>query len=297
MTRLASTSKSITTRGGSLGVTLCSARRNCPFRLVRAGRTPDNSASAVKKSLPKLTWAKLCVDVASRSSRLLRAGSLPAAINFRPSSRVGVLSCRPAIEAARYNWSALPCRGHTTRGVHRMAVDNQPLLWTGPRRVDVLLSSGGCQRVALPATERHPLYIRGILARLRLNREQAAAEAKRLALEYIATLPNAQSARCLCAVPDIFAPRSHASKFPVVWSVGFVFHPPDVVMDGGELFVSRRNRDRSDYPAFSGERRKRPLLPYRFIVPSKQLSGLALREKSARILVWIAPAAYPERSL
>jgi hypothetical protein len=59
----------------------------------------------------------------------------------------------------------------------------------------------------------------------------------------------------------------------------------------------RRNRDRSDYPAFSGERRKRPLLPYRFIVPSKQLSGLALREKSARILVWIAPAAYPERSL
>ena len=31
------------------------------------------------------------------------------------------------------------------------------LLWTGPRREYILFKSGGCQRVALPATERHPL--------------------------------------------------------------------------------------------------------------------------------------------
>ena len=31
------------------------------------------------------------------------------------------------------------------------------MLWTGPRREYILFESGGCQRVALPATERHPL--------------------------------------------------------------------------------------------------------------------------------------------
>jgi hypothetical protein len=37
-------------------------------------------------------------------------------------------------------------------------LDNQPLLWTGPRRAYGLSFSSGCRRVALPATERHPLY-------------------------------------------------------------------------------------------------------------------------------------------
>ena len=34
---------------------------------------------------------------------------------------------------------------------------NQPLLWTGPRRVRMLFYSSARPRVALPATERHPL--------------------------------------------------------------------------------------------------------------------------------------------
>jgi hypothetical protein len=33
------------------------------------------------------------------------------------------------------------------------------MLWTGPRRVRILFSSGGSQRVALPATERNPLSL------------------------------------------------------------------------------------------------------------------------------------------
>jgi hypothetical protein len=117
-------------------------------------------------------------------------------------------------------------------------VDNQPLLWTGPRRVVSLFLFNVPRRVALPATERRPFYSRSSLARLRLTREQAAAEATRRATAFIATLPISLSARCIGARPDTLAPRSNASKFPVVWSVGFVFHPPEVVMEGGELFVS-----------------------------------------------------------
>jgi hypothetical protein len=42
-------------------------------------------------------------------------------------------------------------------GRRRDRPHNQPLLWAGPRRDRILFSSGGCQRVALPATERPPL--------------------------------------------------------------------------------------------------------------------------------------------
>jgi hypothetical protein len=65
-----------------------------------------------------------------------------------------------------------------------------------------------------------------------------AAEATRLAKAFVDTLPNARSARCLGAHPDTFAPKSSSSKFPIVWTVAFVFHPPEVVADGGELLVS-----------------------------------------------------------
>ncbi len=41
------------------------------------------------------------------------------------------------------------------------------LLWTAPRREYILSESGGCQRVALPATERHPLYPLGVQANRR----------------------------------------------------------------------------------------------------------------------------------
>jgi hypothetical protein len=51
-------------------------------------------------------------------------------------------------------------------------------------------------------------------------------------------MPGTESARCIGAFADAFTQRSASSKHPVVWSVGFVFHPPDVVMDGGELFVA-----------------------------------------------------------
>ena len=47
------------------------------------------------------------------------------------------------------------------RGSARLAAGgayNQPLLWTGPRRVHVGYTPSVRRRVALPATERHPLY-------------------------------------------------------------------------------------------------------------------------------------------
>ena len=83
-----------------------------------------------------------------------------------------------------------------------------------------------------------PLFSRSTLSRLRLTREEMAAEATRLATAFVKTLPESQSARCIGAHPDTFAPKSSSSKFSVVWTVGFVLHPPDVVVDGGELLVS-----------------------------------------------------------
>lgn len=42
--------------------------------------------------------------------------------------------------------------------------------------------------------------------------------------------------RCLGAIPAA-TPQGASSKHPTVWSVCFVFSPPEIVMDGGELFV------------------------------------------------------------
>lgn len=76
------------------------------------------------------------------------------------------------------------------------------------------------------------------MPRLRFTRAGAEIEAIRLATAFVATMPGAGYARCIGAVADPFAPRSTSSKHPLVWSVRFVFHPPGVVMDGGELFVA-----------------------------------------------------------
>lgn len=75
------------------------------------------------------------------------------------------------------------------------------------------------------------------MSRLRYTYTEAQQEATRLATEYLSKLPGAEKARLKGVQPDNTAPKSRATKFPVVWSVCFVFHPPDVVMDGGELFL------------------------------------------------------------
>ncbi len=76
------------------------------------------------------------------------------------------------------------------------------------------------------------------MPRLGFTRAEAEAEAVRLATEFVAGLPGAASARCIGASADRSRSRSATGKHPVAWSVGFVFHPPGVVMDGGELFVA-----------------------------------------------------------
>jgi hypothetical protein len=73
---------------------------------------------------------------------------------------------------------------------------------------------------------------------LRFTRRQAEAEAICLSTEFVSDLPDAASSRCIGAYADEMAPKSRSTKIPVVWVVGFVFHPPEVVMDGGELFVT-----------------------------------------------------------
>jgi len=76
------------------------------------------------------------------------------------------------------------------------------------------------------------------LPRLRYTRAQAEAEAILLATEFVSGLPGAVSGRCTGAHPDRMAPMSGSTKHPVVWVVIFAFHPPEVLMDGGELSLT-----------------------------------------------------------
>lgn len=75
------------------------------------------------------------------------------------------------------------------------------------------------------------------MARLRYTLSQAKEEATRLATEYAQRQPWFSQARIKGTVPIASAPKSGSSKFPVMWSVVFVFHDPDIIMDGGELFL------------------------------------------------------------
>ena len=73
--------------------------------------------------------------------------------------------------------------------------------------------------------------------RLRFTLEEMENVAIRLAIEHMRSVDPSGSSLCLGAVPDKGAPKSRCSKHPVVWSVGFVWHAPEVVLDGGDLWV------------------------------------------------------------
>ena len=58
-----------------------------------------------------------------------------------------------------------------------------------------------------------------------------------MALEFVHDLPERQAARFISVHADMHAPRSPCSKHPVKWRAMFVFHPPEMVVDGGEMFL------------------------------------------------------------
>jgi hypothetical protein len=77
------------------------------------------------------------------------------------------------------------------------------------------------------------------MARLRYTRAEAEVEAARLATEYVQALPDVDGVRLHHVSPVNSAPKSNASKLPVVWSAMFVFpSPAGAVVDGGELIVT-----------------------------------------------------------
>ena len=77
------------------------------------------------------------------------------------------------------------------------------------------------------------------MTRLRYTRAEAETEAARLAMEFVQGLPDTEDAKLYRVSPVNSAPKSDASKFPVVWSAMFVFpSPAGSVIDGGELIVT-----------------------------------------------------------
>jgi hypothetical protein len=81
------------------------------------------------------------------------------------------------------------------------------------------------------------------MARLRFARAEAEAEAEaeavKLASIFVAAHPEAFCLQCVGAIPDNMAERRRHSKHPVARVVIFKAPPPpDVVMDGGEPFVT-----------------------------------------------------------
>lgn len=77
------------------------------------------------------------------------------------------------------------------------------------------------------------------MARIRLTRKDAAVEASRLAMEFVASLPEHSSARLVRVYPDGFVAKSPSSKHPLAWVAVFQpRHPPEEVVDGGELVVA-----------------------------------------------------------
>jgi hypothetical protein len=74
------------------------------------------------------------------------------------------------------------------------------------------------------------------MARPRYSLAEAEAEARTLASAYARTLSAADLARIVWAKPDPIA--SGKGRIPTVWVVRFVFHPPGMVMDGGDLLVT-----------------------------------------------------------
>jgi hypothetical protein len=75
------------------------------------------------------------------------------------------------------------------------------------------------------------------MTRLRCTREEAKAEAIRLATEFIAKRDDGEQYRYFGARPDGSLPKTDSGKIPAVWLVVFAWQLPDAVVDGGELFV------------------------------------------------------------
>jgi hypothetical protein len=76
------------------------------------------------------------------------------------------------------------------------------------------------------------------MPRLRCTREQAEAEAIRLAKEFVLTIPKTSDYRFRGARPDTSLPRTNSGKIPAVWCIAFQWQPPDgSTVDGCELFI------------------------------------------------------------
>lgn len=76
------------------------------------------------------------------------------------------------------------------------------------------------------------------MGRIRLTRQQAQEEAARLAVEYVATLPQADTLRLRGGFPDTTEPQSKSSKHRLKWIVMFEYIPPEGGAVDGEFMVS-----------------------------------------------------------
>ena len=75
------------------------------------------------------------------------------------------------------------------------------------------------------------------MARLRCTREQAQAEAIRLAEEFLLTIPNSSDYKFSHAVPDTTLPRGDSGKIPAVWLVIYTYHKDGGTWDGCDLCI------------------------------------------------------------
>ena len=120
--------------------------------------------------------------------------------------------------------SRLPSRRRRSRAKMVPAPLGVPITWL-PTRVEV--RAGGRKTCRM--------------SRLRFNLEEAEAEATRLATAFVQGVPELAAMELWRARPDRMAPRSSATKIPVMWVVLLEPNlPPGVVMDGGQVVLVRR---------------------------------------------------------
>jgi hypothetical protein len=77
-----------------------------------------------------------------------------------------------------------------------------------------------------------------MMARLRYSLEEAKQAATQIAIEAIGMVETDYPARLISVAPDRAARQGLASKHPTRWMAVFVCHDPEMVLDGGETFVS-----------------------------------------------------------
>ena len=75
------------------------------------------------------------------------------------------------------------------------------------------------------------------MPRLRFTYDDAKARAEQLAIAFAATQDWGDRTRLDGAGPEPLVRQGKSSKHPTVWSMRFVSHRPDAVVDGGDLFV------------------------------------------------------------